>query len=45
MELLCRGYDIEIGTLEKAEIDFVAQRRSERLYIQVSETLGDKSVF
>ncbi|WP_139652591.1 ATP-binding protein [Raoultibacter phocaeensis] len=45
MELLRRGYAIEVGTLEKAEIDFVAQRRSERLYIQVSETLGDEKVF
>lgn len=41
-ELLCRGYDVFVGTLKNAEIDFVAQRGSERKYFQVCYLLGDE---
>lgn len=41
LELLRRGYEVHVGTLLSGEVDFVAQRRSERIYIQVCETLLD----
>lgn len=41
MELIRRGYEVHVGTLAAGEVDFVAQRHSERIYIQVCETLLD----
>ena len=41
LELLRRGYDVCVGTLPNAEIDFVAERDGRRLYVQVSETVLD----
>lgn len=41
LELLRRDYEVNVGTFPNAEIDFVAQRGSERIYIQVCETLMD----
>ena len=42
-ELISRGYDVKIGNLEKAEIDFIATRK-EKIYIQVAYILADDTV-
>lgn len=43
-ELVSRGYDVKIGNLEKAEIDFIATRFKEKIYIQVAYILADDTV-
>ena len=43
-ELISRGYDVKIGNLEKAEIDFIATRFKEKIYIQIAYILADDTV-
>jgi len=42
-ELLRRGYEVYIGKLSTREIDFVAVRRDERVYVQVCRNLPEDS--
>lgn len=43
-ELIFRGYDVKIGSFMDREIDFIATRNKEKIYIQVAYLLADESV-
>lgn len=39
LELCRRGYTVQIGKIPDGEVDFVAQRQGEKLYIQVTQEI------
>lgn len=44
LELLRRGYQVSVGVWEQREVDFVAEKGGENLYIQVAYLLADDAV-
>lgn len=43
MELLRRGYNVSIGKINDKEIDFVATKFNDKLYVQVTDSLMEDS--
>ena len=43
-ELLRRGYDVAIGKVDEWEVDFIATNASEKIYIQVTESMQNEEV-
>ena len=43
-ELLRRGYDVAIGKVDNAEVDFVATKSDDKLYVQVTESMVSEDV-
>ena len=42
LELCRRGYTVNVGKTAEGEIDFVATRQSDKLYIQVTQEIGSE---
>lgn len=38
-ELLRRGYDVAIGKVDNSEVDFIATKADDKLYVQVTESM------
>ena len=45
LELCRRGYRVFVGKTEDGEIDFVAERLNEKIYVQVSDHITEEDTF
>ena len=45
LELIRRGYTVNVGKVGSAEIDFVAQKSERTFYYQVTASMADKATF
>ncbi len=43
--LLYLGYQVQVGSFNVYEVDFVAERNGERIYIQVTQRIDDQKTF
>jgi len=43
-ELIRRGYDVSIGKVDKSEIDFIATKADDKIYVQVTESMTSEDV-
>ena len=43
-ELLRRGYDVSIGKIDNLEVDFIATKADDKLYVQVTESMTSEDV-
>lgn len=43
-ELLRRGYDVAVGKVDNAEVDFIATKTDDKLYVQVTESMLSEDV-
>ena len=44
LEMLSRGYEVQVGKLDEQEIDFICYRGNEKLYIQVAYLINEYDV-
>jgi len=45
LELVRRGYKVYIGKIDDLQIDFIAEKENDKIYIQVSATVIDPTTF
>ena len=43
-ELLRRGFDVAIGKVGNSEVDFIATKADNKLYVQVTESMASEEV-
>lgn len=43
-ELLRRGYDVSIGKIDNLEVDFIATKADDKVYVQVTESMNGEDV-
>ena len=43
LELKRRGYNVFVGKVDEREVDFIAEKASHKMYLQICETLGAES--